>query len=837
MRLTLVTTLAASALYIAIAPARADIRLPAVISEHMVLQRGTPVRLWGWANDGEAITVTCQNRSATATAEGGKWSVTLPALKPGGPYTLTFKGANTITFSDVLVGEVWVSCGQSNMMMNLSAVDGAEQAIAESTNCPQVRQASVTAQKSADTPQEDVACAWTQAGPKTVGKFSAVSYYFARALNRHLGVPVGMINAVAIMPGEAWIDRETLLSSPELRGMENNPIKPITTFNAMIAPLTSYTIRGAIYYQGEYNGGRGRQFRAVMPAIISTWRKAWNEGDFPFLFVQLPSFYQHLAAADKKMDMPATVLAGYHSLGGRSAWAEVREAQLMTWQRTPNTGMAITIDLGDAQDIHPKRKQPVGERLALVARGVAYKEPVVYSGPVFDSLSTKGNALVLKFKYAGKGLVAHGSEVKGFEIAGADHRYVWAKAKIAGDTIVLSSPEVQSPALVRYAWADYPTCNLYNVEGLPASPFRASVESRAYQVDRVSFNFQSPGFEDEKSQPWVLSSGASRTQAKVSEGKWSVEMSSTPAGNISLSNITSGDTYLYDWASDLLDPLALRPGMVAGYSVDMASDGKGVRSAYMRLCADPTAGAYQFWGGVPTISTASADFVSRKVATRMSKTFDIPGGTVGAFFANEPNTNPGGGTLYLDNFSPVQVIRPVLGISDKSLVDLGTVRTDATATSTTRLITNQQSDTLPDQRSDGAQVSEVATILYGAANLKSTFPGGYEHVWGDTDDVGATIIGKDARSFEFVSEHLGTTHQELKLIGNDGVSGLIGGASPESEKLTIKFLGSNIPGTYGAKVRIITQAGNCGKLSTGQPGEPPQGLYYFDLPIKVKVAR
>ena len=828
-------------------PMNADIRLPGIISERMILQRDMPVRLWGWADDGEVVKATLAENTATATAVSGKWDLTLPPMKAGGPHTLTFQGKNTITFKDVLVGEVWVSCGQSNMMMGLSAVEGGPDALKESSKHPNIRVVQIPC-GSHPRPQDDVKCAWGAMS----GGFSAVSYFFGLALNENMDVPVGLINAVAIAPGEAWIDEATLLSVPALREMPNRPIKPVLTFNAMIAPLTKFPIRGAIYYQGEYNasayGGGPQEYRKILPTVIASWRKAWGRDDMPFLFVQLSSFTgEQRGETSKALDMPQSVLAAQQQPGAGSAWAALREAQLLTWMSTPNTGMAVTVDVGDPYDIHPKRKKPVGERLALIARAVAYKQPVVYSGPVFSGVKTDGGTLALSFKFVGGGLVAQGGELKGFEISGADQKYVWAKAEIAGDTVRLSNPKVEEPVYARYGWANFPVCNLFNKEGLPASPFRVFINGKACQRDSITISYRNPSFEAADKEPsipadWALRGKAARTDEKASEGRWSVKLlnegDNKDKGSIGQAKIVPENIYFYDWNSDLLEPVAFRPGMVAGYSVDIASDGVGECVAYLRLCSSPDGGGIGYWSDkVPVASTSSGSFVSRRVAGVMTQKF--PNSTkfsVGILAANNPEVKSSSKFLYLDNFSAIQVIRPKLAVSDTSVIDLGKVPINTEKTSPPRSIINCQAETLPDQRADKEPERRLSTILYGVLNVKTSTQG-YERVVGATDDVGAVIIGKDVAFFEFVTEHSGASAKELRLLGADGKSGLVGGASPESEPLAIRFKGSPIPGKFEATIRIVTQAGNCGLVSTGKAGEPIENIFYLDIPAAIHVTR
>jgi len=482
----------------------ADIRLPAVVGDNMVLQAGQRVTLWGWADPGEQIGISVSWHSTywrIEADEEGKWSFRLTSPSVGGPYEITLKGKNTITIRNILAGEVWVCSGQSNMQWPVRNSANAEQEIA-TAKYPKIRLFSVT-RKVAETPQEDCTGQWVECSPETAGDFSAVGYFFGREVHENLEMPVGIINTSwGGTPAEAWTSqpmleenpcfepivtryREAVANFPQImanykerlakwsKAVEKakaegkptprrpgqplgpgHPHSPAGLYNAMIAPLSPYTIRGAIWYQGESNASRAYQYRELFPTMIKSWWKAWRLGDFPFLFVQLANFRE-------VKEEP-----------GESDWAELREAQSMTLD-LPNTGMAVIIDIGEANNIHPKNKQDVGKRLALWAQANTYGKDVVYSGPLYTSMERKGNKIVLHFDHVGGGLVAGGDKpLKGFAIAGADQKFVWADARIVGDTVVVSSESVADPVAVRYAWADNPICNLYNKAGLPASPFR-----------------------------------------------------------------------------------------------------------------------------------------------------------------------------------------------------------------------------------------------------------------------------------------------------------------------------------------------------------------------------
>ena len=485
--------------------AQADVKLPAIIGDNMVLQRAIDVPIWGWADAGEKVTVTMGDQSKSATAcDKGKWMVRLDSMKEGGPTKMTVAGKNTITVENILIGDVWVCSGQSNMGFTVRSAINAEAEIA-SADYPEIRLFSVPLVGTQE-PQYDCKGRWLVCSPETVANFTAVGYFFGRELYKNIKMPVGLINTSwGGSSCEAWVRRDLLeadpayadlLSSFAKRCAEYDPEKakanyekqkarwkeavakakaegkpaprapraprdprtgqhrPANLYNGMILPILPYAIRGAIWYQGESNAGRAYQYRDLFPKMIKNWRDDWAQGDFPFYFVQLANF---MAVKPEPAE---------------SAWAELREAQTMTLSH-PNTGQAVIIDIGEATDIHPKNKQDVGKRLALWALVKDYGRDLVYSGPMYKSMKKDGNKIVVSFDHVGGGLVAKGGDtLKGFAIAGDDKKFVWADAKIDGDKIVVSSPDVANPVAVRYAWADNPVCNLYNKEDLPACPFR-----------------------------------------------------------------------------------------------------------------------------------------------------------------------------------------------------------------------------------------------------------------------------------------------------------------------------------------------------------------------------
>lgn len=473
-----------------VALARAELQLPALFSDHMVLQQGVPVPVWGWADDGEEVTVKFRGQTVKAKTHNLKWSVNLRSLTAGGPDALTISTkTKTVTLENVMVGEVWVCSGQSNMEWPMSASHEPQADIASATNS-MIRLFYVP-KKKADAPTVKINTSWKVCSPDDVKSFSAVGYYFGRDLQPARKVAVGLIGTYwGGSPAEVWMSREALEINPryqteildvypaaekkhreaqanwerekaeaEKNGQEFKknapwpPWKPTELYNGMIAPLLPYPIKGAIWYQGESNAGRAEQYRSLFADMIRNWRRDWGS-DLTFFSVQLAPF---MAIKDQPAD---------------SAWAELREAQWLSTQTLPGVGMAVITDVGDPKDIHPRKKQPVGARLALAARGIAYGERIEFSGPIYRASEVKDGKMILHFNHVGKGLEAREGELKGFAICGEDHKFVWAKAEIVRDTVVVSSSEVAQPVAVRYGWADMPVVNLWNKDGLPASPFR-----------------------------------------------------------------------------------------------------------------------------------------------------------------------------------------------------------------------------------------------------------------------------------------------------------------------------------------------------------------------------
>ncbi|MEX0679311.1 MAG: sialate O-acetylesterase [Pirellulales bacterium] len=434
--------------------AQGAVRPNGLFSDNGVLQQKVKVPVWGTTDKTEKITVRIANQEAEAVPKDGKWKVELGQMPAGGPHVMTIgQGDDKIELKNILVGEVWLCGGQSNMQWQLKNSDGGSEAITDSAN-DKLRLLTVPRHRS-DTPKSIVDSRWEIAGPQTTGEFSAVGYFFGRDLQKHLGVPVGLISSnVGGTAAEEWTSQKALESNPDLKGTFTPAEGSSRLYNAMIAPLAPYAIQGAIWYQGESNAPRAFHYRKLLPAMIADWRNTFGQGDFPFLIVQIAPY-------DKEQ-----------SKSPDSRWAEIRDSQLHVSQNVPRSALVVTIDVGDEQDIHPRRKEPVGARLALAARGVAYGENIEFSGPIYDSMSVLDNKVRLRFKHLGSGLVAKADSLLGFTVAGEDQKFHPANAEIEGDTVVVSSDQVQKPLAVRYAWLPYPEGNLWNRDDLPASPFR-----------------------------------------------------------------------------------------------------------------------------------------------------------------------------------------------------------------------------------------------------------------------------------------------------------------------------------------------------------------------------
>jgi sialate O-acetylesterase len=480
--------------------ALADVKPSALFSDHMVLQSGMSVPVWGIADAGEKVTITLNGKHQTTTAGiDGRWMIRLAKLKPGGPYAMTIAGKNTITIDDVLIGEVWIGSGQSNMVFTVSKKAASfagmlnEQQEIEAANYPKIRMFTVETAK-ADEPRTELKGRWLVCNPENVPGFSAVGYLFARDLQRQLNLSVGIVTvAYGASTAESWLPRETVAADPRLKPMLDrfdtlesfyrthpdatidqappipqminarpakpgplrDPVQdqhqPTVLFNGMLHPVVPYAMRGVIWYQGEsIVGGKAgvELYPHVMETLVKQWRGLWGEGNFPFYAVQL--------AALKNVSNNPVVREG--------------QAQILS---LPRTGLAVTIDIGDPENVHPKDKAPLGDRLARIALAEIYGRKIEDSGPRYESMKVDGDSIRLRFAHVGGGLVARGGSLTWFQIAGDDQNFVDAQAKIDGQTVFVHSDQVPHPVAVRYAWDNYPEgCNLYNADGLPAAPFR-----------------------------------------------------------------------------------------------------------------------------------------------------------------------------------------------------------------------------------------------------------------------------------------------------------------------------------------------------------------------------
>jgi len=476
-------------------PIKAEVTLPKILASHMVVQRDLPLHLWGWASTGEVVTASFRGQERSTTADTlGKWSIYLPPTSAGGPFQIEIKGNNSIALEDVLVGDVWVAGGQSNMEFEMYKAATAAADLPKAAN-DRIRLMIVKKEYS-EYPKADLeGTGWAASTPETAKDFSAVAWYFAREIEEREHVPVGLIDstwggtvaeswtsltALGADPGLAPVftarghmtERETdaqleekvrarLIEEAKAQGkpMPQFPWHPLLNtwapaqlYNAMIAPLTPFPIRGAIWYQGESNSALERYptYERLFRTMIEDWRRQWSIGDFPFLFVQLANF----------KSSPA------------EEYFQIREAQRRTLALR-NTGMAVTIDIGNPDDVHPKDKLTVGRRLSLAARAIAYGEQLEYSGPVFRQVTPEASSLRVWFDHAA-GLQTKGGDLTGFEVAGDDGQFLPATAKIDGDTIVLQNASVATPKAARYGWTNSPECHLYNGADLPASPFTST---------------------------------------------------------------------------------------------------------------------------------------------------------------------------------------------------------------------------------------------------------------------------------------------------------------------------------------------------------------------------
>ncbi len=517
----LITLFTAIGMLLCGASLQAEVKLAGVFGDHMVLQRDQPVAVWGWADSGEKVTVSIADQSQQATADDrGKWIVKLDAMSAGGPFTLTASGSNKLAVDDVLVGEVWLCSGQSNMAMTVNRAKDFETE-KQHADFPQIRHFKT---KPHATPEAQADCSgsWSVCNSETVGRFSAAAYFFGRKLHEELNVPIGLLNsswggtdvsAWTSLPAQQavdvlvpkldaydariasydpemakqnydaalakWNDRAAAAKEagkkvprkPRLAGDPRvNQNRPANLFNGMIHPLIPYAIRGATWYQGEHNAGtvaNGILYETQLKVLIDDWRSRWQLGDFPFLTVQLPNFRA-------PTDAPVQT----------TGWVMVRESELKML-RLKNTGIAVTTDVGDAKDIHPRDKQTVGQRLALWALGTTYGQDIVYSGPLMGYFQYRSGTIdnagklrpgrmMVDFKHAESLESSDDKPFRGFAVADEDRTFYTADVKIDKLTgmLVLSSKQVHTPVAARYNWAENPNGNLVNEAGLPAAPFR-----------------------------------------------------------------------------------------------------------------------------------------------------------------------------------------------------------------------------------------------------------------------------------------------------------------------------------------------------------------------------
>ncbi|WP_083492767.1 sialate O-acetylesterase [Lyngbya aestuarii] len=447
-----------------------SLHLPSIIADHMILQQQTNVAIWGWDKPGNTVTVQFRDHEVKTTVEvDGKWQVKIPSGKAGGPFNLTIQGSQLITLKDVLVGEVWVAGGQSNMWWFVSRSDNSQQEISQA-NFPHIRvwDANTSPQENgwpANTPQKTIPAKWELTTPKTVKNFPATAYFFAKELHQKLNVPIGIVHlAVPNREIETFLSQPLLAANfPETlafwRLQKDSKTRPAQLFNGMVYPAIPYTPRGFIWWQGESNAKEAMQYRTLFPSLIQEWRSLWGNDNAPFLFVELANFLE-------KQTYPSE----------DDPWPRLRSAQKEAL-KLPNTAMISTIDILDENNnfnnIHPPNKQLAGKRLFLAAMATVYgQKDLVWSGPVYQSVEFKENQAIVTFDSAGKGLKIKGDQLKGFAVAGSNHRFFWADGKIEGNRVILTSEAVKQPVAVRYGWANNPIGNLYNSAELPAFPFR-----------------------------------------------------------------------------------------------------------------------------------------------------------------------------------------------------------------------------------------------------------------------------------------------------------------------------------------------------------------------------
>ena len=511
MSLNIKEILISTFLFFFLANIKSEVIVNSLFTENAVLQQGVKVPVFGYAKDNEEITVSFGKQILRTITINGKWLVTLNPLKASSiPQKLIVKGSNTVIISNILVGEVWLCSGQSNMALGLKHIkpkNGAQDkrtVLKDAQNYPTIRQYTIKVKTYDSIPDRsyDNNGKWIVCDSTKVSDFSAVAFFFGRSLNKELGVPIGLLTiAYPGTPIEYWISKDSLINKLELKSVFENytnsfknfpaklkefkenqstiitnykndsviavknnrainerpkaPVNPAERggpsglFNAMISPLIPFAIKGCLWYQGENNSGGGNKYRQLLPLMIKNWRQEWQIGEFPFIIVQIP--------------------------GWKTIQPELREAQLLTSQNVKNTSLVVINDCDDASNVHPGNKQPVGERAALQAQAIAYKKKIEYSGPIYKYYEIKGKKMILTFTHAKKGICSRNGDLKDFEICGADEKYFPATATIVKDKVIVESTNVANPTAVRMGWNTTPNVNLYNNNGLCASPFRTNV--------------------------------------------------------------------------------------------------------------------------------------------------------------------------------------------------------------------------------------------------------------------------------------------------------------------------------------------------------------------------
>lgn len=497
---------ALTGLLLALNSASGAVRLPVLFSHNMVLQADKRVTIWGWADDDELVVVRYFEQVASTRGKDGKWSVTLEAMPADATgRTLVVTGENEIRLKNVVVGEVWIASGQSNMAWTLKKTTNWTHVASASSN-PNLRLFTVPYVVSHE-PLDDIKGqylggrpVWRTAGPDSTPEFTAVGYFFGRDLQKARNVPIGIIHtSKGGTPAELWTSHEALAADRGLKGalidsydskMEKYrtdmakyndaaaaakkvgkkfnrrrpraPRKSSSLYNSMIHPLLPFAIRGAIWYQGEANASRAHQYRTLFPTMITDWRNGFGDAELPFFAVELAPYDKRRCRSLEEITRKPV----------GSDWGELRDAQIHAGRVLPNVGTVTITDAGMKDDIHPVNKEPAGARLALLARQGVYGEDIVGDGPSYASHAIANGQVTVRFRNVGGGLVAKGGQLTGFAIAGQDGRFVWANAEIVDDTVVVSHPNIDQPAGVRFGWADFPVVNLWNKEGLPAHPFR-----------------------------------------------------------------------------------------------------------------------------------------------------------------------------------------------------------------------------------------------------------------------------------------------------------------------------------------------------------------------------